>query len=228
MLRLRLQDQQFLIACNSQRQHLDWLDALSSAIDLSPSLEERALPQHRTLPRRRRRPNPRPTDPNPNPNPDPDTQQDTVADLTADCAPPDVITAAEVISQMDFAAVDAATRRALRDIPEETFDEDGKWAPQLRYTNEDNVRYAKRCMAVLCADAPRQNNFIVVNGKLCRLKWETQEIVPTEGVGDNKVAGGGVCAEETAVTAKGVKWVRLPGYEEVIGGVAGERRSAAF
>lgn len=65
------------------------------------------------------------------------------------------------------------------------------------------MRYARRCMAILCGDAPRQSDYIVKDGKRYKLSWERKEMVLEEKSGI-----------ETEVPP-------LPAYEEVAGGGIG-------
>lgn len=52
---MRAQTEQFLLSCRTLESFLEWIEALSAAVDLAPPLEERSLPRYHTLPRRRRR-----------------------------------------------------------------------------------------------------------------------------------------------------------------------------
>lgn len=229
VIRLRLQDQQFLISFSNQFSYIAWLDALSAAIDLAPSLEERALPAHRTLPRRRRRNRQQSTTSSTTTttNEAGVDAPETVAELHAANPNTETITAADLISSMDIAAVDAATRRALRNLPEESFDDSGKWAPRVRYTNDDNLRYAKRCVPLLYGDSPRKNDYVIIRGRRWRISWAQQTIIPDDGQPAKGPATyivdgqSGLVAKELEMLKTG----RLPEYEEVTGCV---RRSAAF
>lgn len=42
------------------------------------------------------------------------------------------------------------------------------------------MRYARRCMAILCGDAPRQSDYIIKDGKRYKLSWEKKEMVLEE------------------------------------------------
>ncbi|KAI9771897.1 MAG: hypothetical protein M1840_001667 [Geoglossum simile] len=53
VIRLRAETDQFLLSCNALETLLDWLEALSAAINLALPLEERSLPRFRTVPRYR-------------------------------------------------------------------------------------------------------------------------------------------------------------------------------
>jgi hypothetical protein len=52
VIRLRVETDQFLLSCNTIETFLDWLEALSAAINLALPLEERSLPRFRVVPRR--------------------------------------------------------------------------------------------------------------------------------------------------------------------------------
>ena len=54
----------------------------------------------------------------------------------------------------------------------------GKWRPSNTLTPEANLRYARRCMAILYEDSPRQSDYIVKDGKRYRLAWDTRKLVP--------------------------------------------------
>lgn len=62
------------------------------------------------------------------------------------------------------------------------------------------MRYARRCMAILCGDAPRQSDYIIKDGKRYKLSWEKKEMVLEE---KNSI--------ETAISPL------PPTYEEVTG-----------
>lgn len=76
------------------------------------------------------------------------------------------------------------------------------------------MRYARRCMAILCGDAPRQSDYIIKDGKRYKLSWEKKEMVLEEKPGI-----------ETEVPPL------LPTYEEVAGsgiGINNFLRAAAI
>ncbi|KAI8937629.1 hypothetical protein NX059_005335 [Plenodomus lindquistii] len=54
-VRLRLELEQFLICPATEEAMLDWIEALTAAIDISSPLEDRSEPRYRSLPRRNRR-----------------------------------------------------------------------------------------------------------------------------------------------------------------------------
>ncbi|KAG0639624.1 hypothetical protein HOY80DRAFT_1044349 [Tuber brumale] len=58
----------------------------------------------------------------------------------------------------------------------------GKWSPPRILTAEANIRYARRCMAVLCGDAPRRSNYVVQDGKRYKIIWEKREMVLDEKI----------------------------------------------
>jgi len=202
-IRLRVQAVQFLISCRTLEPYLDWLEALSAAINVSPSLEERSLPRYRTLPRRRR------------------SVVVTPNTATARTAATEAATGSNAAQgQLGTRVTPAAgswpsSPRSTARLEEHAFDEAGKWAPRSRITREANMRFARRCMAVLCADAPRQSDFVVVTDKLYRILWETKKMVPA-------VAETARPADEQT-TMKGADGItiedasKLPRYEEVFG-----------
>ncbi|KAL6705872.1 hypothetical protein ACN47E_006332 [Coniothyrium glycines] len=54
-IRLRLELEQFLLCPPTEKAMLDWVEALTAAIDISSPLEDRSEPRYRSLPRRSRR-----------------------------------------------------------------------------------------------------------------------------------------------------------------------------
>lgn len=244
VIRLRAQTEQFLVSCGSQETFLDWLEALSAAVDLSPALEERSLPRYQTIPRRRRRRRPSLVAQEQQeaiirrnfPNIGEAAQQQLAAaviaarnrngartPLRAEAASshrPSL--AQESISEQDLRDLQLEitpsppplprtrpqqpqSRRPTQPQQEENcFSESGKWAPAQNFTAEANMRYARRCMAILCGDAPRQSDYIIKDGKRYKLSWEKKEMVLEE----KNVIG-------TAVPSL------PPTYEEVAGGDIG-------
>ncbi|KAI5854563.1 hypothetical protein BZA05DRAFT_318830, partial [Tricharina praecox] len=186
-IRLRVQAVQFLISCRTLESYLDWLEALSAAIDVSPSLEERSLPRYQTLPRRRRRRVVVTAD-----TAAPLTTTTTGATASADAAQQQLdnianslqLTPNRGVTPAAAGTTQPAVRSTAAEPEEHAFDEAGKWAPQSRITREANMRFARRCMAVLCADSPRQSEFVVVKGKRYRIMWETKKMVPAEAEAD--------------------------------------------
>jgi len=224
-IRLRVQTVQFLISCRTLEPYLGWLEALSAAIDVSPSLEERSLPRYQTLPRRRRR-RAAVTDATSGA---PATAPETAASLQVVQEQPDVIAhdlqltngaTPGTVSRAMPAAEPSSTLRSAAPPEEHAFDAAGKWAPRSGITREADLRLARRCVAVLCADAPRQSEFVVVKGKRYRIMWETKEMVPTEPEAERPADDGA----DRPPTAKGAGEItiedaaKLPRYEEVFGG----------
>ncbi|KAL7276080.1 hypothetical protein RUND412_000927 [Rhizina undulata] len=215
VIRLRAQTEQFLLNCKELESFLDWLEAISAAVDLSPSLEERSLPRYQTIPRRRRRRRPEEIL----------QQQEAIirrdfphllqdsAERTATSEPQSLTTeecANLTPQQTRYSVQEVLSEQELRDIrsailaprqdrnanhppppsrsnnrrPNTTtatldrcITEDGKWCPPPTITAEANLRYARRCMAVLCGDAPRQSDYVVVDGQRYKLLWEKKEMV---------------------------------------------------
>lgn len=221
-IRLRVQAVQFLISCRTLESYLDWLEALSAAIDVSPSLEERSLPRYQTLPRRRRRRVVVTAD-----TAAPLTTTTTGATASADAAQQQLdnianslqLTPNRGVTPAAAGTTQPAVRSTAAEPEEHAFDEAGKWAPQSRITREANMRFARRCMAVLCADSPRQSEFVVVKGKRYRIMWETKKMVPAEAEADAPVDD----ANDRPPTMKGANDItiedlsKLPRYEEVFG-----------
>lgn len=80
----------------------------------------------------------------------------------------------------------SSRRERLRDSPStypsplapSTEQPGGKWRPSNTLTPEANMRYARRCLAILCEDSPRQSDYVVKDGKRYRLVWDTKKLVP--------------------------------------------------
>ncbi|KFY04823.1 hypothetical protein O988_00494, partial [Pseudogymnoascus sp. VKM F-3808] len=51
VIRLRVEADQLLLACDDATVHVAWLEALAAAIDVAPALDERSLPEDASLPR---------------------------------------------------------------------------------------------------------------------------------------------------------------------------------
>jgi hypothetical protein len=243
-IRLRVQTVQFLISCRTLEVFLEWLEALSAAIDLSPSLEERSDPRYQTLPRRRRRrvnlapatagPLTRAT-----------TAQERFGAMRGNLPHDAEGTAlgrqtsnqesihgtADILEATPtHPRTPAHLRRARTQQPEEEeppFDADGKWAPRAQITREANLRFARRCMAILARDAPRQSDFVVFNGKRYRLLYERKKMLPDgESEPEEPEQPPSTWWGKRPATAKGKApeerdkppLPRLPEYEEVVGG----------
>lgn len=193
---------------------LEWLEALAAAIDLSPSLEERSLPRIQTLPRRRRRRN-QATGSNTT------TQQAGSQESSARQEGERDVGDEPIVASEAVQAILEARRRA-NNTPEEAFDEEGKWCPRRRITPEANLRYAKRCMAVLCGDAPRQSDFVVVHGTRYRLSWAKRKMIPDacgpiQEVSDNKGKRPATATGTGDDNKAAQKLPKLPEYDEIMG-----------
>lgn len=230
-----MQTVQFLLSCNTLEVFLGWLEALSAAIDLAPALDQRALPRLQTLPRRRRRQTPLPPVIPANATPQEEMEiREQAAIIRRNFPQLEVL----FTDQERFGPSPEAARPRAPE-PEETLTEDGKWAPRNLMTREANLRYARRCMAALSADAPRQSDYVVIEGKRMRIVWEERKIVADDGVVENTavVEGGKVEAptgrpqtgkgkqhskrwkyKGTDSQGEASKMPRLPEYSEVVAG----------
>jgi hypothetical protein len=155
VIRLRAQAEQFVLSCPNLEVFLDWLEALSAAIDVAPSLEERSLPRYRTLPRSRRR---RATGDERQLNQEREWPSTRQADQES------------ISSHRDVAAAQTVDKPS-------TQQPHGKWAPHKAVTREANMRYARRCTEALLADAPRRSNYVVVGGCRYKIHWEKRKLV---------------------------------------------------
>ncbi|KAI9750751.1 MAG: hypothetical protein M4579_006323 [Chaenotheca gracillima] len=66
------------------------------------------------------------------------------------------------------------------EVEENSETADGKWNPHHTWTEAHNIRYARRCMSVLCSDAPRQSDVIVKFGRRWKIRWDLGELTPFE------------------------------------------------
>ncbi|KAH8155639.1 uncharacterized protein LAJ45_00649 [Morchella importuna] len=203
VIRIRAQTEQFLLSCRTLEVFLEWLEALSAAVDLSPSLEERSLPRYQTLPRRRRR---RRRDQDATTTTTPNTNTDTTTTTTTPAAPERNETPSPPPLPPPRSRPRAQTRLPQTDLDASA--STGKWAPAQAVTAEANMRYARRCMAVLVGDAPRQSDYVIQDGKRYRLVYEKKLLEPVEaGVG-----GVGTDGEDQM----GVMGVLPPAYEALV------------
>ena len=210
MIRLRAQAEQFLLSAKRVEVFLDWLEALSASVDLSSSLEERSLPRYQTLPRRRRRRQPHPpTAASITTTTTPGTAATATAPATPASLTPRSSIGPQSIIETDLHCILTSPHTSTptpitRPVSTTTTPPNnqqpqippGKWSPPRILTAEANIRYARRCMAVLCGDSPRQSNYVVRDGKRYKIVWERREMVL-----DEKICAG------------------LPRYEDVVGPV---------
>ncbi|KAF8251658.1 PH domain-like protein [Wilcoxina mikolae CBS 423.85] len=232
VIRLRVQTEQFLLSCSSLESFVEWFEVLSAAVDLSPPLDERSLPRYQTLPRRRRRQIP-------GFGPEAVQDQDEIfrryfpdfargsggggegpalSNQESISNSSDILT----LASPGISPIFRTTSPSRRAVEPEELDHNGKWAPRHALTPQENMRLARRCVAELFADAPRQSDFIVDKGQRFKLLYESKEMVPDDGR-DMGVGSGGY-GSGTAGRGKGkgkdlaeeVKLPRLPEYEEVI------------
>lgn len=54
-----------------------------------------------------------------------------------------------------------------------SIDSDGKWHPDVHWTQTHDMMYAKRCMAVLTHRSPRKTNFVIMKGQRYIVDWRT-------------------------------------------------------
>jgi hypothetical protein len=249
VIRIRAETQQFLLSCDTVDIFMDWLEALSSGIDLALPLEERSLPKYQTIPRRRRRrraaevvqqqeeiirqhfpqllnDNQReqlaasnassPTTGRPQTSrgssggidaveesanvPDiEDTSRPqeveraeeerltlrefqelslgmpTIAEAERRPSTADATSAAAIMDNMRHIAELANNRPASANPSSEG--NTGKWRPGSRVTREAQLRFARRCMAVLTADAPRQSDYVMHGGTRYKLDYEMRTMI---------------------------------------------------
>ncbi|KAI9657579.1 MAG: hypothetical protein M1829_006887 [Trizodia sp. TS-e1964] len=59
---------------------------------------------------------------------------------------------------------------------------DGKWRPHSRWTEAHDLRYARRCMAILCGNSPRKSEVVVKDGKKWRIDWTLKKLQHLDAV----------------------------------------------
>jgi len=64
----------------------------------------------------------------------------------------------------------------------ESEEDSGKWQGCSNVSREANLRFARRCMAVLTADAPRQTEFVMHKGMRYKLVVERRGMVPDSSI----------------------------------------------
>ncbi|KAF8442721.1 hypothetical protein BGX38DRAFT_1095923 [Terfezia claveryi] len=187
VIRVRAETEQFLLASKSVDECIAWLEALSAAVDLSPALEERTLPRYQITPRRRRAPS---------------IIEQNLGGLRSDFAssaasaqprsmglPYSVSSTTRATGTASSAFSSSPNRRAITGPPtsisasENRPSSGGKWRPSNTLTPEANLRYVRRCMAVLRDDSPRLSDYIIKDGRRYRVAWDKRQLVP-EGVND--------------------------------------------
>ncbi|RPA71990.1 PH domain-like protein [Ascobolus immersus RN42] len=178
VIRLRAETEQFLISFRKLEHMIEWIESISAAIDLSPSLDERSLPRYQTMPRRLR--------------------------PAAIQTPAQLVQEQQTIIRSQFphlASTNSRLPSSLPDVPEENEAPSSEAAstvprpigssapvtrrrnnrdqkiPLQRVSDQANLRYARRCMAVLCADQPRQSNYVIFRGEWVRIEWEKRKLV---------------------------------------------------
>ncbi|RPB27695.1 PH domain-like protein [Terfezia boudieri ATCC MYA-4762] len=191
VIRVRAETEQFLLASKSVDECIAWLEALSAAVDLSPALEERTLPRYQMTPRRRRAPVieeqeriirsqfPHLIESMTEEEDEGGSRRDSISDrdelirsppLRGMRGPGD---SEEPITGPPTSISASANRPSSG----------GKWRPSDTLTPEANLRYARRCMAVLRDDSPRLSDYIIKDGRRYRVAWDKKQLVP-EGVND--------------------------------------------
>lgn len=206
VIRMRLEKVQILLSMRSLARMLEWVEAISAAIDIAPSLEDRSLPRYQTIPRRRRRTPeqmvreqeeiirrhfPQLLEGAERQNREEERQHEDDIDVDA-------------FRAIQPASAPASVRNLDARIPEQprhssaslsapsshemtrchsaaasvsstsSTESDAKWSPPPTLTAHGNLMFARRCLAILPADAPRRSEYIVSEGKRWKLDWEAK------------------------------------------------------
>lgn len=187
MIRLRLEDDQFLLSCIELDTFVRWLDQLYAAIDIAAPIEERSFPRDFSLPRlqrirglRGRRPRPEDfTNPSINGfterpeeghgDEDSDSDEGIVQEMEAEPRGDSLNPAA--------LAQSSTVHQSLPYSNESINPETGKWAPRLEWTAKHDNIYAKLCYGVLLFKSPRKSNYVVCRGRQWYVDWATGRMV---------------------------------------------------
>ncbi|RPA84429.1 PH domain-like protein [Ascobolus immersus RN42] len=224
VVRVRAEKDQFLLAMGSLATMMDWLESLSSAIDLAPALEERQLPRYQTIPRRRhhhhttlqmvseqeaimRQQFPHLLQPDDSHRSSPTGSTVDVPDESTVPNPHNHQNIAAHENDLDLAAFrghrqasQPTTPRASSELIQSTSGEltrrssvsstcsqeeeaeEIKAIQPHRISEQANLRYAKRCMPNLPANAPRQSDFLITgDGKRWKIDWDHKQLIEWRG-----------------------------------------------
>ncbi|KAF8471730.1 hypothetical protein BDZ91DRAFT_629277, partial [Kalaharituber pfeilii] len=185
VIRVRAETEQFLLSSKRVDEFMAWLEALSAAVDLSPSLDERSLPRYQTIPRRRRRRDRQVISEQERiirshfPYLNGGLMEDDWSGDHAESRPHSNSTSGTAGGPDSRRRTGVRRLAGARTTPRSSQSQEAgrKWRPVNTLTPEANLRYARRCMAVLCGNSPRQSNFIIKDGRRYRIIWEKKEIV---------------------------------------------------
>ncbi|KAF2863434.1 hypothetical protein K470DRAFT_207467, partial [Piedraia hortae CBS 480.64] len=192
IVRLRVETNQILLAHSSEQFIHDFIQALSSGIDIALPIDDRSAPRHFTLPRRRRRRQPDAQNLN-----DPQLlaeQEQILRNMYPAFARPDGETGEAPRLEREVDELDLDTmREEVEEAPQEAalvLEEDmihstpvsnfdpttGKWQPPHPRTPAQQQRYIRRCMPILTCDARRASDVLISRGQRCIINWQERTL----------------------------------------------------
>lgn len=169
-MRLRLEDEQFLLSCVELPTFVAWLDQLFAALGVVAPIEERDFPSDHSIPRLQRirwLRSERPTT---------EDSADENVEGTArdrDGYDEDAQNEPHLASQPMFGRFVTGTEYPNENIDPRT----GKWAPRHEWTTRHDQLYARLCYRVLLFKSPRKSNYIIRQGKRWYVDWATGRMV---------------------------------------------------
>jgi hypothetical protein len=203
-IRLRLELEQFLLCLPTQEGMLDWVEAFCAAIDISSPLEDRSEPRYRSLPRRSRRQHVLDSA-QIGENIDSLSgleagrriiaqQEQIIRQLyphLAGTREPGSTASHGATADLEFEDLDPedvrfpmrATRDSMMRVSgEEGRDEsvgssDQKFAPIIRSSEAQTLRYRRRCAPVLLASSPRVSDVVFGKGQRFRISVKAHMLV---------------------------------------------------
>ncbi|KXH50957.1 PH domain-containing protein [Colletotrichum simmondsii] len=204
VIRVRAEEDQFLLSCIELSTMVRWLEALFAAIDVAAPIDDRDYPRDQSIPRIQRirwfrGQTPAPTNNYPVPTPRPLSPE---LRRVASAEAPDPFPASSTIEGLVHQAVvnergetnvlDSesiygpgpgrneliSSRLSTTSYPNEAIDPDtGKWAPEHQWSAAHDLLYAKLCYSVLLFKSPRKSNYIISKGKRWFVDWATGRMV---------------------------------------------------
>ncbi|QIW98144.1 hypothetical protein AMS68_003662 [Peltaster fructicola] len=191
ILRIRLETDQLLFAQSTEQDNHNLINAISAGIDIAQPIDERSASRQCTVPRRRRRARPQNDDVN-----DPTLiaeQERLLREMYPSLVPIEQTTPAREEEEVDVSELreessrPAFTRSSTQtsiesrsgDFPASdcsNFSADGKWRPPHTRTQAQCLRYIRRCMPVLLADATRASDVLIYNGRRVKINWRHESL----------------------------------------------------
>lgn len=201
ILRIRVETDQLLFAQSSEEATHNLVNAISAAIDISHPIDERSAARQCTVPRRRRRNRPQFNgDVN---DPTMIAEQERILrqmypSLAETRTEQTAQTPAREEDEIDVSAMreeSPATRRPVMSrsstqnsiesrvgddmvfaSDSSNFTADGKWQPAHTRTDAQALRYTRRCMPILQAEAPRASDILIYCGRRVKIDWRHESL----------------------------------------------------